>query len=130
MIHALHSIPYGRLPGYFLMFGIRELDGNYPFWYSWDELEEWAKDLGVPTAPVLFKGIVKSETELREIIEDLANQPSSFGSIREGVVVRVADVFDDKHFSKCVAKWVRAEHVAAGDDHWAHKAIVKNKLAQ
>lgn len=131
--YALHSIPYDSLPGYFLMFGIREIkpidenDYNNCYWYSWEEVEEWAKELQVPTVPVLWKGAVSSQKELQNLTELLVSQPSVCGSIREGVVIRSAEQFKDKDFSKSIMKWVRANHVQTSE-HWKDQEIVKNKL--
>lgn len=124
--YALHSIPYDSLPGYFLTFGIRELKEE-PLWYSWEEVEEWAKELQIPTVPVLWKGKVSSEKELQELIEGLVKQPSVYGTIREGVVIRLAGEFKDIDFSKYVLKWVRENHVQTSV-HWKDQEIVKNKL--
>lgn len=123
--YARHSIEYGELPGYFLLFGIRVLDG--PVWTSWEEVELWAEEIGVPTAPVLFKGTVSSEKELQELVETFMNQPSVCGGIREGVVVRVANSFLNDSFSKCVMKCVRANHVQTSE-HWKDQEIIRNKL--
>lgn len=124
--YALHSIPYDKLPAYFLLFNIRDLS-HEGYWYSWSELEEWAKKLGVYTVPLLFKGIIKNEAELREIIQSLTKQPSELGTIREGVVIRVEDTFLDKNFSKNVMKWVRKNHVQTST-HWKEQKIIRNKL--
>ena len=124
---ALHSIPYDSLPDYFMMFGIREMHGEYPFWYSWGELEEWSKDMGLPTVPLLWKGVVESEKELKDLTESLIKQPSAYGQIREGIVVRIKDAFDDSDFSTSVMKWVRKDHVQT-DEHWKNQVIIKNKL--
>jgi hypothetical protein len=124
---ARHSIDYDKLPGYFLAFNVRLLDTN--MWEPWEMVKEWAKEIGVHTVPLLFQGIIKSETELRDITESLVSQPSAYGPTREGVVIRVAGGFEDKYFSKYVAKWVRANHVQTSE-HWKNQQIVKNKLAQ
>jgi hypothetical protein len=127
---ALHSIAYQELPGYFLLFNVRDLepyDEEKPLWQSWEEVELWAEELGVPTVPVLFKGIVHSEKELKELVESFMIQPSLCGGIREGVVVRVASHFSDEDFSKSVMKCVRANHVQTSD-HWKDQEIIKNKL--
>lgn len=130
---ALHSIAYNELPGYFMMFNIREilnvreLTYNDIIWYSWDDVELWAAELEVPTVPVLFKGVVASEKDLKELIESFMEQPSRCGGIREGVVVRVARQFNESEFSQCVLKYVRANHVQTSE-HWKDQAIVKNKL--
>lgn len=122
---ALHSIAYSELPGYFLMFGVRE----NATWSSWEETEMWANEIEVPTVPVLFSGTVCSERELQDLTESLMLPASKCGGEREGVVVRVAGSFLDADFPNCLAKIVRASHVQT-DTHWKHKTIVKNGLAR
>jgi hypothetical protein len=124
---AKHSISYDALPGYFLLFGVRELDANVPFWYSWEEVEFWGEFFGLPTVPVLFKGTVSSEKELKELVESLMIQPSACGGIREGVVARVQREFKDDEFSTCILKCVRANHVQTSE-HWKDQEIIRNKL--
>ena len=125
---ALHSIAYSKLPGYFLMFNIRELNDEIPhMWLSWDAVELWAQEIGVSTVPVLFRGKVNSEKELKELTESLMIEPSVCGGIREGVVARVAGEFSDNDFSSCVMKCVRANHVQTSD-HWKDQEIIRNKL--
>jgi hypothetical protein len=126
--YAHHSIAYDALPGYLLLFGARDLVADV--WTNWSVVEEWATDLGVHTVPVIGRGTFTSEDSLRKFTEDLTAKPSLYGAVREGLVVRTADGFDDKDFDKCVAKMVRAGHVAEGSEHWAHKEIVKNKLKE
>lgn len=126
--YAKHSIEYSELPGYFLLFNVRYLnDDSPPNWGAWWEVETWAKEIGVPTVPVLFKGTVSSEKELKELVESLMIQPSACGGIREGVVVRVQRQFNDDEFSTCIMKCVRANHVQTSD-HWKDQEIIKNKL--
>jgi hypothetical protein len=127
-VFAKHSIAYDALPGYFLLFNVRDLTSRTPFWSSWEEVEMWAEEIEVPTVPVLFKGIVSSEEELKELTESFMIEPSKCGGIREGVVVRVASGFLDSEFSTHVAKMVRANHVSLNNDHWIHKDVVKNHL--
>lgn len=127
---ALHSIAYDKLPGYFLMFAIRELDKNgESFWYSWDEVKAWAEELNIPTVPVLWQGIVSSEKELRSITNKLVFEKSVYGETREGIVIRLADVIPNKNFSESVMKWVRKNHVQTSD-HWTNQQVVRNKLAK
>lgn len=122
---ALHSIAYSELPGYFLLFNVRELSGNK--WASWEEVEMWAEEINIPTVPVLFQGIIENTNELRSLIESLMIQPSLCGGIREGIVARVARDFNDNDFSKCVLKCVRANHVQTSE-HWKDQEITKNKI--
>lgn len=134
--YARHSIEYNALPGYFLLFNVAcypksrsndkfHTDGRV--WYPWDMVEMYAEDIGVPTVPVLYKGKVDSESQLKELVESFMNQPSSCGGIREGVVARVADTFKELEFPSCVMKCVRANHVQTSE-HWKDQEIIKNKL--
>jgi hypothetical protein len=128
--YAKHSIEYAELPAYFLLFNIRYLsedDNSASYWAAWDTVETYAKLFGLTTVPVLFRGTVNSEKELKDLVESLMQQPSACGGIREGVVARIADAFDDKDFSSCVMKCVRANHVQTSE-HWKDQEIVKNKL--
>ena len=95
------------------MFGARYKN----IWSSWEEVEEYAYLLDLPTAPILFKGTVDSYKELKALIEKLVAEPSALGGIREGVVARVAKEFSDDEFSSSVFKWVRKDHVQT-DKHW------------
>lgn len=124
---AHHSIAYEELPGYFMLFNIRDLTTVHERWSSWDNVELWAKELGVPTVPVLFKGQVETEGELMRLIDSFMNQPSACGGIREGVVVRLASEFTNNSFDICVMKCVRANHVQTSE-HWKDQEIIKNKL--
>ena len=131
--YARHSIEYTELPNYFLLFNVRQIGGFNSVrdfqadWASWEEVEMWADDIGASTVPVLFKGICNTPKDLEELVNTLMVQPSKCGGIREGVVARVADSFDNDAFSVCVMKCVRANHVQTSD-HWKNQVIIKNKL--
>jgi ATP-dependent RNA circularization protein (DNA/RNA ligase family) len=112
-MEGIHSIEYTNLTSYFYIFGIR--DNN--IWVPWKTVEEWAYIFDIPTVPVLFKGIVNSEKELKGLVERLSKEPSELGGQREGVVARVADMFHNDDFSTHVMKWVRKGHVTT-DEHW------------
>jgi hypothetical protein len=96
-------------------------------WWEWDMVAAQASDLGLPTVPLVFRGTVESERRLRELTERLSAEPSTFGGIREGVVVRRAAAFDDRSFSKSLAKWVRKDHVTTSE-HWMHQDIKPQRL--
>ena len=122
-IEGIHSIEYTDLTSYFYLFGVRD---NYN-WVSWDEVEEYSYILDVPTAPVLFRGVINTYYELKTIVEELVSQPSSLGGKREGIVIRNAGSFHNDDFSENVMKWVRKGHVQT-DEHWTRnwvKASIK-----
>lgn len=125
--YAKHSIEYSELPGYFMLFNVREFIGDRAFWMSWAEVKLWAEEIGVPTVPVLFEGSIQTEAELKELVESLMIQPSACGGIREGVVVRLSCEFPDSEFSESVMKCVRANHVQT-TEHWKNQEIIRNKL--
>jgi hypothetical protein len=112
-MYGIHSIEYTNLTSYFYIFGVR--DNN--IWVSWDAVEEYSYLLDLPTAPVLFKGKVESEKELKELTEGLVSQPSALGGKREGIVIRNADMFHNDDFAQNVMKWVRKGHVQT-TTHW------------
>lgn len=124
--YAVHSIAYASLPEFSLVFGVR--DDVTGLWWDWDMTAAQAADLGLPTVPVLFRGSVSTEDELRALTEKLAQEPSLFGGQREGVVVRRAGQFEDAAFSRSLGKWVRKDHVQT-DEHWMHQVITPQRLA-
>jgi hypothetical protein len=125
--YAVHSIAYASLPDFSLVFGVR--DDVTGLWWDWDMTAAQAADLGLPTVPVLFRGAVSTEEELRALTEKLAREPSLFGGQREGVVVRRAGQFEDSAFSRSLGKWVRKDHVQT-DEHWMHQAITPQRLSR
>ena len=112
-MEGIHSIEYTNLTSYFYIFGVR--DSN--IWIPWESVEEYSYLLDIPTVPVLFKGVVNTEKELKELTEKLASEPSELGGQREGIVVRNAGMFHNDDFAKNVMKWVRKGHVQT-DVHW------------
>jgi hypothetical protein len=125
--YAVHSITYGALPDYSLVFGARD-DREGRFW-DWDMVVAQAADLGLPTVPELYRGQVSTAGELEALTLSLAVQPSVFGGPREGVVVRHAGEFRDADFQRSLAKWVRSDHVTT-DEHWMHQDIRPQRLAE
>lgn len=131
-VYAVHSICYGNLESYFYLFAIR--DGAR--WLSWEEVTEYAQMIDVPTVPLLYDGSLRPE-DLRPCVEVLvagtsrksARSPLPPSPI-EGIVVRVAETFDDTDFSERVFKWVRKGHVQTSQ-HWARswqRAFLANEL--
>lgn len=112
-LYGEHSIKYDRLPFYFHLFAVSDDRG----WYSWDDVSLMANLLGIPTVPVLWRGIFNTEESLKALVEKLVQDPSVYGDTREGVVVRITESFPIEDFPKYVCKWIRAGHVQT-DQHW------------
>lgn len=105
-LYAKHSIKYDNLEDYFQVFSI----WNHEECLSWKDTVEWVEILGLKTVPVLYTGVF----DQKKIDEIWASKnPEKC----EGYVVRLADSFNIKDFSKSVAKYVRANHVQT-DEHW------------
>jgi hypothetical protein len=122
---AIHSIEYENLTSAFYLFGAR-YDG---IWSSWEEVEDYAFLLDIPTVPVLFKGEFDTDKQLISKVMQLVSEPSALGGLREGIVIRCADSFTDEEFPNSLMKWVRRGHVQT-TEHWTRswkKAEIKNK---
>lgn len=116
---AVHSIRYGNLPSYLLVFSVwNERNECLP----WDETVEWAELLGFPTVNVLYRGSWDEEA-IRSL------WTPSQAEVMEGYVVRTADGFPYREFRRRVGKFVRPEHVTS-DRHWmAGRRVEQNGLA-
>jgi hypothetical protein len=112
-LEGIHSIEYTNLKSYFYIFGLR--DNN--IWVPWESVEEYSYLLDIPTVPVLFKGVINTEKELKELVEELVSKRSELGGEIEGIVVRSAGMFHNDDFAENVSKWVRPNHVQT-DEHW------------
>lgn len=112
-MEGVHSIEYSNLKSYFYLFGVR--DNN--IWIPWQSVEEYSYLLDLELVPVLFKGKVNTEKELKDLVNDLVSKPSELGGEREGIVVRNSGLFHNDDFADNVMKWVRANHVTT-DEHW------------
>ena len=123
--YARHSIQYESLPGYLLLFSVRD-DGSGA-WRSWQDVRRLAESLSLPTVPELWSGQVSGASSMRKLITGLIQSRSRCGGDMEGVVIRRAGSFKDSEFGISVAKWVRAGHVRS-DDHWSVRPIDSNRL--
>jgi hypothetical protein len=121
-LYAKHSLGYEALPTYFMVFAIYDEQNRC---LSWDETVEWCELLGLTPVPVLYRG-PWDEAAVRACYTG----KSQCGAEGEGYVVRVAGSFAYGEFSSSVAKFVRANHVVEGSEHWAHAALVPNRLQE
>lgn len=119
-LYAKHSLGYDALTTYFMVFAIYDADNNC---LSWDETVEWCELLGLTPVPVLYRGVWD---EAR--VKACYTGKSACGVEGEGYVVRTVAGFAYGDFAAHAAKFVRANHVTTGT-HWAHAAVVPNKLS-
>ena len=116
-LHARHSIGYDELDSWFYGFSVWDENDRC---LDWDATERFLHGIGIPTPPVLWRGIFDEKT-IKALPLDLRKQ--------EGYVVRTVAGFDRSEFADRVAKWVRPHHVQT-DTHWMHAEIVPNGLGR
>jgi hypothetical protein len=115
-LFAKHSIAYDNLASYFFGFSVwNEKNACLP----WDETIEWFKLLGIESVPVLYDGEYRGFLKDRERFVDPEH---------EGYVIRLSCGFSYRDFRRCVAKYVRKDHVQTSE-HWKSGPVVKNRLA-
>lgn len=120
-LYAKHSIGYDDLSTYFMGFSIWDERNRC---LDWDATMEWFGLLGITSVPVLYDGIWNEK-----LIRGLYDERRDYHT-HEGYVVRTADAFGYGDFRRCVAKFVRANHVAPESHHWFAQQIVPNKLKE
>lgn len=124
-LYGKHSIYYTNLPNYLMVFGVRNKLNGY--WYNWKETQDIADSLKMITVPVLGCKRAKTKKDLEVVTNNMVKISSDYGE-KEGVVVRQWNGFADKDFTRCLGKWVRANHITDKGFHWKHKKIEKNGL--
>ncbi|MEU9375424.1 RNA ligase family protein [Streptomyces sp. NPDC048255] len=113
-MYARHSLAYEELDSWF--YGFSVWDGEHCL--DWDHGVRFLRGLGIPTPPVLWRGVF-DERALRRLKLDTSRQ--------EGYVVRTVAGFARADFGRCVAKWVRTGHVRTST-HWMFALVVPNGL--
>jgi hypothetical protein len=109
-LYARRSVGYDALPGYYMVFGVWDAEGSL---LSWDTTVEWADLLGLPTVPVLYRGVdFKQAVNVWTRMRDPATS--------EGFVIRDAGPVASADFSQRIAKYVRAGHVQT-PGLWRHR---------
>lgn len=117
-LFARHSISYQELDSYFLCYSIWTEEN---ICLDWDTTLEWCELLEIVPVPVLWSGIYDEKAIKASWKPQKGEQES------EGYVIRLFDSFAYEDFGKCVAKYVRANHVQS-DSHWMFEEVVPNKL--
>jgi hypothetical protein len=135
-LFAQHSIAYDAdfpVKGYLQIFSV--YDQMQELFMGWDAVEYWAKQLGVPTVPVIQSHkVYHNEGELQRAILTMASDVIDAG--HEGLVLRTAYPFPYGSFEgynttnktswnvNAIGKYVREGHNQT-DANWGKK-IIKN----
>ena len=116
--YAVHSVPYNRLPDWFLGFDVYDLR-EAAFW-DCARRNELLQDLALCPVPALARGRF-SIAQLR----DLTTGDSELGDgPMEGLVIRREG--GGRTLDR--AKLVRAEFAQAIDEHWSRRPLRRNAL--
>lgn len=116
---ARHSLDYGALPDWFLLFDVYER-GQRRFW-STTRRNELAARAGLATVPRIFQG----RTTLDALKQMVAGTPSHYrNGPLEGMVIR----HESEHWCENRAKLVRPDFTQAIDTHWRKRAIEWNRV--
>lgn len=119
-VFAEHSIRYDELTSYLYAFSVWK--GKYCL--PWDDTLEWLELLNLEPVPVLYEGIW-DEAKVKACMTG----KSHFGGLQEGYVVRVRHGFFLDDFSRCLAKYVRHNHVQTSQ-HWMYEQVTPNGLKE
>lgn len=114
---ARHSIPYYNLEDYFLGFSLWDSVNICQDWYT---TCEWFELLNIKPVRALYIG----EFDLSWLYNHIKNMDTNTS---EGFVIRLYDAFRYSDFRRCVAKWVRPNHVQSSHN-WMREEITKNTL--
>lgn len=117
---ARHSLDYGALPDWFLLFDVYDRHSGR-FW-STARRNALATEAGLLTVPRVSGG----HTTVEALTQLVMNTPSRYreGQPLEGVVVRQ----EDADWCLARAKLVRPDFTQAIDTHWRKRAIEWNRV--
>lgn len=121
---AEHSIRYkdNVLDGYFYLFAIFNELGTI---IDFDDMLEFAELLELPTPDIFYRGVY-NENDIKDIAKNLDR------SKHEGYVIRLKENIpqNKNEFMNGVAKFVRANHVSEGSEHWLNNIKQNGKLKE
>lgn len=126
---ARHSIPYHRLPSYFIAFDI--YDRRVQRFWSRKRFHSVMKGSGIPVVPMIkvYKPEAKSSEVFRQDLLNLLETKSQFrsdGGPVEGIILRVDDDSDTSQETSWLnhrLKVVRPDFVAGCGEHWSRRDI-------
>ena len=118
---ARHSVPYTRLPGYFIAFDIfSKRSGKF---CSVDERNRRLEGLDLPIVPTIHRGPVHSRAQLLALLE---TRSAYYDGFVEGAYLRVDH--DGGRHNAHRGKIVRPDFIQGITSHWSSHMLVKNGL--
>ncbi|KAF8971833.1 hypothetical protein BDZ97DRAFT_1901496 [Flammula alnicola] len=117
-MYATHSIPYTRLPDYFIAYDL--FDRSTQTWLETKALHGLLDGTSIPSVPVLHEGNMPTDAELLGMIQ---GQSAFYDGRVEGVYVKV----EVNSRVKLRGKVVRSDFIA-GNEHWTQGGLRANTL--
>ena len=116
LMRCVHSIKYTKLPDWFLVFDIYDLESEE--YLDWNEVKRIVEGVGLKTVPLIYEGEVD-----RKKILSLIPSKSAFGDMAEGIVIKNYD-------SQLRGKVVKSEFIKIIDEgkHWQTAPIDLNEV--
>ena len=124
---AKHSIPYRRLPGYFVAFDLYEVDSDR--FVSQRRLHEILRGTHIPVVPIIaaqsFGPSKDIEADLLNMVETTPSQFRADAGVVEGVVFRI----EDGEWLLSRSKLVRPDFAAGcSEGHWSKRPIERQEI--
>lgn len=116
---ARHSLDYGALPDWFLVFDV--FDRNADRFWCTSRRNMLAREAGLKTAPQMLYGTT-TVTSLKQLVTTASSRYRN-GAL-EGVVIRR----ESTEWCEARAKLVRPDFTQAIDTHWRKRAIEWNRV--
>jgi atypical dual specificity phosphatase len=127
--YARHSVPYTRLPGYFIAFDIyNKRSGQFA---SVDERNRRLEGLEIPIVPTLARKVFGSRDELLALPE---SRSAYYDGFVEGAYLRVDEVegaggSGGGLHNSFRGKLVRPDFIQGIKEHWQSRTVERNGLA-
>ena len=128
---ARHSIPYGKLPGYFLAFDLFDKTAQRFLSRRFFHVQ-LQRVQSIPAVPVLWCSSSNGRDLSKSDVLQLLDSPSAFrtdGGTVEGIVLRVDDN-DAEGYLQERFKIVRGDFAAciSDDGHWSKRKLDRNRV--
>ena len=119
-----HTIFYQDLESIFLGYSLWTEEKNSNTSLSWKETQTIFENIGISYPTIIYEGIY----DRKKILETFEEYKQQKNRKVEGFVIRLADTFLYKDFSKSVAKYVCDDFEITSSKHWRYEAKTLNQL--
>ena len=115
--YARHTVPYDKLPDWFLGFDV--FDKNHDGFFSAERRNEWLHSCDLHSVPEIAHGIIR-----RDMLGVLLRKSTVGSVLAEGIYLRR----DNSGWLESRAKIVSSEFKQQIEAHWTRRAVIPNRL--